>query len=339
MRASCGQFSPIGVKPCRTPAGALGWRVGKIGAIVSVAADGVTPDVTWRGGGQVVVVTVTHYSERVIGECLAHLPPGLPVVVTDNASRDSTRALIQAAPNTTLIKNEVGRGFGNAANQGLAQALTTDCDFVLLVNPDAKLRPDCLERLLAAAERYPQAGVLAPTLRTPAGDWEVSHDVDMFIRTQMMSRRVDPEPDGDISAGYVSGAAMLVRRAALDIVRGFDPAIFLYYEDDDFCIRLRRAGWQLVRVADAVTDHVGGGSIKRSWDKHWEKFWHMAWSRLYIEQKYRGRAAMWRIALPALLRFGLKAPFYLLTDFRNKGLRDAGRFCGTLAYLTGMKSR
>jgi N-acetylglucosaminyl-diphospho-decaprenol L-rhamnosyltransferase len=297
----------------------------------------VTPGVAWGGRDRVVVVTVTHFSERVIGECLAHLPSGLPVIVTDNASRDSTRAIISSSPNTTLIGNDIGRGFGNAANQGLARA--KDCDFVLLVNPDAKLRPDCLERLLAAAERYPEAGVLAPALRTPSGDWEVSHDVDMFRRAEMTSRRSDPEPEGDICAGYVSGAAMLVRRAALEAVHGFDPAIFLYYEDDDFCIRLRRAGWQLIRVADAVTDHVGGGSIKRSWDKHWEKFWHMAWSRLYIERKYKGRAAMWRIALPALLRFGFKAPFYLLTDFRNKGLRDAGRLCGTLAYLMGMKSQ
>lgn len=286
---------------------------------------------------RVTVVTVTHYSERVIGECLAHLPPGLPVVITDNASRDSTRTIIQAAPNTTLIRNEVGAGFGNAANQGLAQA--QDCDFILMVNPDAKLHPDCLDRLLAAAERYPDAAVLAPALRKPSGDWEVSHDVDMFRRAQMESRRIDPEPEGDLCAGYVSGAAMLVRRRALDDVKGFDPAIYLYYEDDDFCIRLQRAGWRLIRVNDAVVDHVGGGSIKRSWDKHWEKFWHMAWSRLYIEKKYNGTAAMLRIALPALLRFGAKAPFYLLSDFREKGLRDAGRFCGTLGFLLGMKAK
>lgn len=296
----------------------------------------VTPAVT-QSAPSVTIVTVTHYSERVIGEFLTHLPPGRPLVVTDNASRDSTRDIIRSrTPQATLITNEIGRGFGNAANQGLVQATG---DFILLVNPDAKLRPDCLERLLAAAERYPEAGVLAPALHTPAGGWEVSHDVDMFRRAEMSPKRTDPEPEGDICADYVSGAAMLVRRAALDGVPGFDPAIFLYYEDDDFCIRLRRAGWCLVRVADAVADHVGGGSIKRSWDKHWEKFWHLAWSRLYIERKYRGTMAMWLIALPALLRFGMKMPFYLLTDFRNKGLRDAGRFCGTLAYLIGMKSK
>lgn len=282
------------------------------------------------------VVTVTHYSERVIGECLRSLPADLPVVVTDNGSRDGTRAIIQAAPQATLIANDVGVGFGNAANQGLAR---TDSEFVLMVNPDAKLRPGCLERLLAAAERYPEAAVLAPALRKPGGDWEVSHDVDMFQRAAMPSRRVDPEPEGDLCAGYVSGAAMLVRRRALQDVPGFDPAIYLYYEDDDFCIRLQRAGWRLIRVNDAIVDHVGGGSIKRTWDKHWEKFWHIAWSRLYIEKKYRGTMAMLRIALPALLRYGFKAPFYLLVDFREKGLRDAGRFCGTLGYLMGMKSR
>ena len=283
------------------------------------------------------VVTVTHYSERVIGECLACLPPGLPVVVTDNASHDATRDIIaRARPDAEIIANMTGVGFGNAANQGLVRART---DFVLLVNPDAKLRPGCIERLFAAADRYPEAAVLAPALKTPAGAWEVSHDVDMFRRNAMSRRRADPEPEGDICADYVSGAAMLLRRQALDAVGGFDPAIFLYYEDDDFCIRLRQAGWTLVRVADAVVDHVGGGSIRRTWDKHWEKFWHMAWSRLYIERKYRGRAAAWRIALPALLRFGIKAPFYLLTDFRQKGLRDAARWCGTMAFLLGMKSK
>lgn len=283
------------------------------------------------------IVTVTHFSERVIGECLATLPPGVPVVVTDNASGDATRDIIRrVVPTATVIANPVGVGFGNAANQGLA---VTRTDFVLLINPDAKLRPGCLERLFAAAERYPDAGVLAPALKTPAGEWEVSHDVDMFRRAEYPRRRLDPEPEGDICADYVSGAAMLLRRQALDAVGGFDPAIFLYYEDDDFCIRLRKAGWHLVRVADAVVDHVGGGSIRRSWDKHWEKFWHMSWSRLYVERKYRDSAAVWRIALPALLRFGAKAPFYLITDFRQKGLRDAARWCGTMAFLLGMKSK
>lgn len=285
----------------------------------------------------VTAILVTHFSARVIGQCLASLPPGLPVVVTDNASTDGTRALIRAtAPHAVLNENEVGVGFGNAANQGFARAST---EFVLLLNPDATLRPDTLDRLLAAAERYPDAGVLAPALRDPDGGWEVSHDVGLFRRLELPRRRTDGEPTGDICAEYVSGAAMLIRQEALAKVGGFDPNIFLYYEDDDFCLRLRKAGFSLVRVADAVVDHIGGGSIPRTWDKHFEKHRHMAWSRRYIEAKWQGPAAARRGAWPALLRYALKAPGYLLVDFRNKGLRDAARFAGTLAWLMGRRAR
>lgn len=285
----------------------------------------------------VTAVMVTHFSERVIADSLACLPPGLPIIVVDNASTDGTCEIIRnAAPQARIIRNRVGAGYGNGANQGLAEAKT---DFILLINPDARLRQGALENLIAAAERYPEAAVLAPTLRQPDGSWEVSHDVDVFRRLSMPSRRTDPEPDGDICADYVSGATILLRRKALETIGGFESAIFLYYEDDDFCLRLRKAGWVLIRIANAVVDHAGGGSIKRTWDKHWEKFWHLAWSRLFIEKKYRGTVAMLRVALPALFRFGLKAPLYLLMDFRHKGLRDAARFSGTLAFLLGVKAR
>lgn len=284
----------------------------------------------------ITVVTVTCFSERVIGNWLARLPGDHPAIVTDNCSQDATKDIVRASGRATLIANDVNVGFGTATNQGLLQG---DSDFVLMLNPDAQLRPGSLDHLLAAAQRYPEAGILAPVLRTPQDAWEVSHDVDMFRRQDLPSRRNDPEPVGDLCADFVSGAAMLVRRTALQQVGGFDPAIFLYYEDDDFCLRMRRAGWSLIRVADAMADHVGGGSVRRSLRNHWVKYWHFGWSRLYIEKKYNGTAAMLRIAIPALLRFGTKALFYFVTDYRNKGLRDAARFCGSLAYLIGMKSR
>jgi N-acetylglucosaminyl-diphospho-decaprenol L-rhamnosyltransferase len=285
----------------------------------------------------VTVVTVTHFSRAVIGACLASLPPGIAVVLTDNASTDDTVAIARrAAPQARITENQVGVGFGNAANQGFAHAST---EFVLLLNPDATLDAETLPRLLEAAARYPAAAVLAPALHDPDGGWEVSHDVGLFRRAHLPRRRTDSEPEGDICAEYVSGAAMLIRRSALEKIGGFDPKIFLYFEDDDFCLRLRQQGHALVRVHDAVVRHVGGGSIRRSWDKHYEKFWHLAWSRLYIEAKWHGPAAARRLAWPALLRHGLKAPGYLLIDFRNKGLRDAARFAGALAWLLGRKAR
>ncbi|WP_144186528.1 glycosyltransferase family 2 protein [Elioraea rosea] len=285
---------------------------------------------------RVTVVVVTHFSAAVIRPCLAAAAKAARVIVVDNASGDDTREIARATiPSATVIANTVGVGYGNAANQGLAEA---DTEFVLLLNPDAVLAPDCVPLLVAAADRWPDAGVLAPALRSPEGEWEVSHDVGLFARPAL-GPRTDSEPEGDICAEYVSGAVMLIRRSVYQQVGGFDPAIFLYYEDDDFCMRVRQAGHALVRVAAAVASHLGGGSIPPTPEKRREKFFAMAWSRLHIEAKWRGRASAWRIGLPLLIRHGLKAAGYAVIDPGGKGLRDAARFRGTLAWLSGRPSR
>ncbi len=280
------------------------------------------------------MVTVTHWSQAVIGECLAALGPAAEVIVVDNASGDATLDIVgRVRPGARMLRNAVGVGFGNGANRGLAGA---EREFVLLINPDATLREGALGRLVAAADAYPEAAIVGPRMLSPAGEPVPSHDAGLFARRRLPSRRTDPLAEGDICADYLSGAALLIRRRALDAVGVFDSRIFLYYEDDDLCLRLRRAGWSLVLASDAQVEHVGGGSIRAGWDKHWEKFWHMSWSRLYIEEKYLGRWAMLGVALPALARFAIKSVLYALTFNRGKLVRDAARFCGTAAYLLGV---
>ncbi|MFO1190537.1 MAG: glycosyltransferase family 2 protein [Alphaproteobacteria bacterium] len=284
-------------------------------------------DDNWQ---RVSAVTVTHHSAAVIGACLRSVAPAGQIIVVDNASADQTRDIVRReAPTATLIHNAVGLGFGNGCNCGIRVA---ERDFLLMINPDAELEPGALEALLVAADRYPEAGILGPTILNPDGTVEPSHDDGLFERRP---RGAEPPPEGDLCAAYLSGAVLMVRKTALDEVGGFDPAIFLYYEDDDLCYRFRAKGWSLVRVAAARVRHVGGGSIGSGWDRLWEKFWHMSWSRLYIEEKYHGRAAMRRIAWPNVARFAAKSLGYLIVLNRRKLWRDLARFCGTAAYLLG----
>ena len=106
------------------------------------------------------VVTVTHFSRAVIGACLASLPPGIAVVLTDNASTDDTVAIARrTAPQARITENAVGVGFGNAANQGFAHAST---EFVLLLNPDATLDSETLPRLLEALGLCPSDSLPPP---------------------------------------------------------------------------------------------------------------------------------------------------------------------------------
>lgn len=284
---------------------------------------------------RVTAVIVTHHSGQVIGACLASLAGLGRIIVVDNASTDDTREIVaRTAPGAEVIHNTVGVGYGNGANQGLAQVTG---EFALLANPDSAMRPGALEALVDAADRYPGAAMLAPAIINPAGDIELSHDVSLFVRGDYGKRDDEMTPEGDCCAAYLSGAVNLVRMSSVRDVGFFDPRLFLYYDDDDMCLRLGQAGHNLVLVPSAVAEHRGGGSVRPSAGYYWEKFWHMAWSRLYMEEKYRGAPAMRRLALSALSRYAVKAVAHGVTLNRAKAWRDAARTFGSVAYLFGRR--
>ena len=283
---------------------------------------------------RVTAVTVAYNSGHAIAGCLDSLR-GCALVVVDNASGDDTQAIVREHfPEARIVANTRNEGFGRANNRGCALATT---DYVLFINPDARLTPGSLDTLLEAASRHPEAALIAPRIVRPGGRVEVSHDVDLWRRSEMPPGPA-PAPEGDICADFLSGAVLLLRRSALQGYPPFDPSIFLYYEDDDLCLRLRRAGHALIQVPEAVAEHVGGGASRPNWRITWRKFWHMAWSRLYLEEKYFGEAAAAMTGVAHLLRFGPKAIGYLLILNSRKALRDAARYAGTFAYLFGVKA-
>ncbi len=286
---------------------------------------------------RVSAVVVTHDSAAVIEACLKSIARANQVIVVDNASHDGTLDLVAAAsPQAVILKTDENVGFGAGANEGVKHA---SGEFALLINPDATLEDAAIAKLVAAADRYPDAAILAPLLLDPNGFVHRSHNESLFTREEMPRRRIDRVPEGDICAGFLSGALMLLRKRAFDAVGGFDPEIFLYYEDDDLCLRLRQAGWSLVLVAEAQARHVGGASAPWSLESHWQGSWHMGWSRLYLERKHRGGKAMRKIALRALPRHAGKIIVNLVRFDRRKLVRDLARFCGTLGYLLGLKGR
>jgi GT2 family glycosyltransferase len=254
------------------------------------------------------------------------------VIVVDNASDDDSAAAARAAlPSTIVISNRTNQGFGRANNQGAALAGT---EFVLLINPDAELRPGAIEHLVAAADRYPEAALLAPAILDPTGTRIATHNVGLFDQNRITGRK-RVLPDGDMCADFLSGALMLVRREPFQAIGGFDPNIFLYYEDDDLCLRLRRAGHSLVQVPAAAARHMGGRSSPPTDELVRRKFWHMSWSRLYLEGKHRGARAARASAVRNVASYAVKATAHAVARHRDKTLRDKARLAGTMAWLRG----
>lgn len=284
---------------------------------------------------RVTIVIPAYRSAGVIGSCLAaaRAAGATRAVVVDNASPDDTAETARAAmPEATILCQPANEGFGAACNRGLA---AVDTDFALLLNPDAELAPDALAELLAAADRHPDAGLLGPLIRGADGTWEPSHNVALPDRRAIQRRRGDPQPDGDLCASFLSGAVLLVRMSAYRAVGGFDERIFLYYEDDDLCLRHVRAGWSLVLAPAATCIHQGGASSGGSRHIAAIKHRHMAWSRLYFAGKHEGGAA--GMAWAGLARHAPKALLYGLFGPDEKRVRHVARLQGTLDWLLGRK--
>ena len=287
-----------------------------------------TLDVTQQGSlSRVTAIVVAHDSAVVLPDCLAALrAESVPVIVVDNASRDGS-ADLAAALGARVLRLPHNEGYGRANNAGIRAAET---EFVLVCNPDAVADPGSIAALLAAAERYPDAGLLAPRIVEPDGRF--------FFQPRSLLAPYLPNPggrlslpDGDACAPFLSGACFLMRRDLCLRLGGFDPAIFLFYEDDDLCRRVADAGHALVHVHGAIIRHARGASSAPEPGRVFRSRWHQAWSRAYVSRKYglpNPAPAMWAVN-------AAKTALSALTFRRALVERYGGSAAGAWAFMRG----
>ncbi len=301
---------------------------------------GIDTDTAQPDWNRITVISLIHHSAAVIGTCMEQLRHVPNIVVVDNASDDDGVDIVRRiVPQAKIIRNKIGMGYGNAANQGIALVET---EFFLMTNPDSIVNDEAIAALLQVADDHPEAGIICPQSTNDDGSIELIHDVNLFHRRAISppydKRKHEPDPQGLVCAEFVSGAVNLVRYSAMKDIGFFDPLIFLYFEDDDVGIRMRKAGYSLILVADVSITHSNGGSVRPSLHYKWEKFWNYGWGRLFIENKHQGRSSMLGVAAHHVLMYFFKALGYSVLFQGNKALRDWARLAGTLAYLIGRPS-
>lgn len=196
-------------------------------------------------------------------------------VVVDNASVDGSSDLVSVfTPHARVVRNAVNVGFGRGVNQGVA---ASTAPFVLIMNPDCRLEHGALATMRAELDCRQRCAIVGPRVLDLDGSEQGSArgDPDMltglFGRTSAlrnllpsssMSRRNVVSNGESATVDWVSGACMLVRRAAFDDVTGFDARYFLYWEDADLCRRLRARGHEIRYVPAATAVHRVGHSSK-----------------------------------------------------------------------------
>lgn len=275
-----------------------------------------------------VAIVVAHDSADMLPACLAALAgQHVPAIVVDNASRDASASVAEAA-GAQVIRNARNEGYGRANNRGVRAAETAE--HVLVVNPDVVLRPGAVDALLDAARAWPDAGLLAPRLVEPDGRffYQARSLLAPYL-TNPGGRRALPQ--GDACAPFLSGACLMMPRALFLDLGGFDENIFLFYEDDDLCRRVADTGRALVHVHAAEALHGRGRSSAPQPGRVFRSRWHQAWSRAYVSRKYG-------LPDPSLAGLMTNLPKALLSALalRRAGLeRYGGSAAGALAFLRG----
>ena len=224
----------------------------------------------------VSVVVVSYNAQALLLRCLASIA-NLPceVVVVENASSDgSAEAVRDRFPNVRLVELEHNVGFGAANNVGID---VVGRRYVLLMNPDAWPVGDAIEKLVRFVASRPRTGAVGPRLLNVDGTvqqsvrgyptrWRLATEY-LFLRwfaprTKLLNAFYAANFDhrSERAAEFLVGAALMLRREAVQEVGGFDPEFFMYNEEVDLCYRLRRAGWSVDFYPGAEFIHVGRGS-------------------------------------------------------------------------------
>lgn len=217
----------------------------------------------------ITAITVTHNSAYVIKNmlaCIAGHPQITHYIMVDNGSDDDTVAQVRRAyADVELIENQTNEGFGRACNRALANVQT---EYALLINPDVTLDHADIDTLLQLMGENPQAAIAGVALTGSAMDKQ--HSVPLL-----------------------SGALMLWRMQHMQQVSFFDPALFLFYEDDDICLRTKKAGYELLLCDETSVQHQPGMSCKLNPELMELKLRSLVWSSLYVLKKHSGACAAW----------------------------------------------
>ena len=283
-----------------------------------------------RAPAALVSVCIVNYNNQgLLARCLASVfeaskEVSLEVLVADNGSTDDSVAWLKRAhPNVRLFENVGNIGFGAASNQ-LIRA--SSGEHLLLLNNDCVLSPDCLQQLLLCQASESSIGItgcrvltgnnflqptcdsigplgfLLPNLRKVMDSHFLSFGLPGKSQIARMRRYEIRHGYNRVhEADFVAGVCMMIRRAVFHSIGELDENFFLYYEDVDYCLRARQAGWKVVYTPLGTASHFVQSKAKKNYpDRVRMESW---WSAYYFVRKHYGRS--WASAL--FLRYLLQS--------------------------------
>ncbi|MES1221760.1 MAG: glycosyltransferase family 2 protein [Bacteroidota bacterium] len=244
---------------------------------------------------KVSIILVNWNGRSFILNCIKSIigsPPSIPyeIIVVDNNSSDGSvewmrsEAFISELPkdiNFRVIANNENLGYGKANNIGFKNS---DADFLFVLNPDTTVQKGTIDKLLDVFDKDSDIYMTAPAIlnedlsRTTSVWSGYTNSLWLLFVHAFKLQRLLPirnynnfffkgaDSTVTCSVDVVSGAAMMVKRETISIIGGFDEDFFMYGEDLEWCIRIKKAGKKIFFVPESSVIHAGGKSTEKKWD-------------------------------------------------------------------------
>ena len=265
----------------------------------------------WNGAGHTV-------------NCLATVAkttyPNYDVIVVDNGSSDDSVATICSSfPDIRIIETGHNLGYAGGNNVGIRDALAHGADYLWVLNNDTVVDPECLQRMVQAAESDQSVGMVGPKiyyLDAPQTIWYAGGTVDLKRGlTWHIGKDESDQGQHDASgeAGFITGCSLLVRRQLVEAIGLMDESYFLYFEDVDWSLKARQAGWKLWFEPKAVLYHAEGAQEGRLYSDRF--IYYTLRNRLYFMKRF-APGNMWGCHL-----LQLKMALYFVKSALKSGVK------------------
>ena len=248
------------------------------------------------------IIIVTIKSEKVIEKCLNSIDPKVKKIIIENSSDENfTQKLKDKYQNIDCYNSGKNLGMGAGNNLGIKKSKTR---YVMILNPDTILNNDTLDQIFKISKSLDFA-ILSPI-----------SDKDNFPNYKIKNKTNYLEKDF-FEVDQVDGYSMVIDKSKFD-EKFFDENIFMYLENDDLCLRVKKKGEKIFILKNAKINHLGAKAVNEKFynELEFSRNWHWNWSKFYYRKKHYGFMFAFIIGLPSFINSCLKCLFYLI--FKNK---------------------
>tara|TARA_A100001015_G_C15012692_1_gene723954 strand:+ start:327 stop:1187 length:861 start_codon:yes stop_codon:yes gene_type:complete len=252
------------------------------------------------------IIIVTIKSEKIIDNCLQSINPEVKKIVVENSSnQEFANSLKKKYENLECYTTGKNLGMGQGNNFGIEKSKTR---YVMILNPDTVLQNNTLNQIYKVSLNLDFA-ILSPS------------NYDKNFPNYKAATNIETTNEELIEVDSIDGYAMILDKKKFDGFF-FDTKIFMYLENDDLCLRMKRKGEKIYISKNSQISHLGAKAVDPKFYKEIElsRNWHWSWSKFYFRRKHYGYFNAMIFSFPSFFKSCIKSFFYFMTknEFKCK---------------------